>query len=147
MLSQKKVDKNDMDETIEESRELRRKLIDTQTNLAVVRSEMEKLRSEYEIKCEEFNNTYVTCVNYIIFVNQFTIINNKHVHKYYYRMQVNIDPLEEQSGAQYTIKRLMDDIGNCRNFNINYLATFYNFKRSNTLFCFVIFQTVDDLLL
>lgn len=29
--------------------------------------------------------------------------------------QVNIDPLEEQSGAQYTIKRLMDDIGNCRN--------------------------------
>jgi len=147
VLSQKKVDKNDMDETIEESRELRRKLIDTQTNLAVVRSEMEKLRSEYEIKCEEFNNTYVTCVNYIIFVNQFTIINNKHVHKYYYRMQVNIDPLEEQSGAQYTIKRLMDDIGNCRNFNINYLATFYNFKRSNALFCFVIFQTVDDLLL
>lgn len=58
MLSQKKVDKNDMDETIEESRELRRKLIDTQTNLAVVRSEMEKLRSEYEIKCEQFNNKY-----------------------------------------------------------------------------------------
>ncbi|XP_060856793.1 ras and EF-hand domain-containing protein homolog [Metopolophium dirhodum] len=86
VLSQKKVDKNDMDETIEESRELRRKLIDTQTNLAVVRSEMEKLRSEYEIKCEEFNNT----------------------------IQVNIDPLEEQSGAQYTIKRLMDDIDSGR---------------------------------
>lgn len=84
MLSQKKVDKNDMDETIEESRELRRKLIDTQTNLAVVRSEMEKLRSEYEIKCEEFNNKYVTRVNYIIFGNRFTIIINKHVHKYYY---------------------------------------------------------------
>jgi len=66
VLSQKKVDKNDMDETIEESRELRRKLIDTQTNLAVVRSEMEKLRSEYEIKCEEFNNKYVTCFDYII---------------------------------------------------------------------------------
>lgn len=114
MLSQKKVDKNDMDETIEESRELRRKLIDTQTNLAVVRSEMEKLRSEYETKCEEFNNTYVTCFNYIIFVNQyyFIVINNNHGHKYYYRIQVNIDPLEEQSGAQYTIKRLMDDIGN-----------------------------------
>jgi len=147
VLSQKKVDKNDMDETIEESRELRRKLIDTQTNLAVVRSEMEKLRSEYEIKCEEFNNTYVTCFDYTIFVNQFTIINNKHEHKYYYRIQVNIDPLEEQSGAQYTIKRLMDDIGNCRNFNINYLTTFYNFTRCNALFCFVIFQTVDDLLL
>lgn len=58
MLSQKKVDKTDMDETIEESRELRRKLIDTQMNLAVVRSEMENLRSEYEIKCEEFNNKY-----------------------------------------------------------------------------------------
>lgn len=29
-----------------------------------------------------------------------------------FRMQVNIDPFEEQSGAQYTIKRLMDDIGN-----------------------------------
>lgn len=58
-MSQKKVDKSDMDETIEESRELRRKLIDTQTNLAVVRSEMENLRSEYEIKCEEFNNKYV----------------------------------------------------------------------------------------
>jgi len=71
-----------MDETIEESRELRRKLIDTQTNLAVVRSEMEKLRSEYEIKCEEFNNTYVTCFKYVS-VNQFTYINNKHVHKYY----------------------------------------------------------------
>lgn len=55
MLSQKKADKSDMDETIEESRELRRRLIDTQTNLAVVRSEMEKLRSEYEIKCEQFN--------------------------------------------------------------------------------------------
>jgi len=113
VLSQKKIDKNDMDETIEESRELRRKLIDTQTNLAIVRSEMEKLRSEYEIKCEEFNNTYVIWFNYIIPVNQFTIINNtRHVHKYYYRIQVNIDPLEEQSGAQYTIKRLMDDIGN-----------------------------------
>jgi len=82
VLSQKKVDKNDMDETIEESRELRRKLIDTQTNLAVVRSEMEKLRSEYEIKCEEFNNKYVICFNYI-FVNQFTNISNKHIHKYY----------------------------------------------------------------
>lgn len=54
------MDKNDMDETIEESRELRRKLIDTQTNLAVVRSEMEKLRNEYELKCEQFNNKYVT---------------------------------------------------------------------------------------
>lgn len=32
-----------------------------------------------------------------------------------YRIRVtNIDPLEEQSGAQYTIKRLMDDIGNDR---------------------------------
>lgn len=82
VLSQKKVDKNDMDETIEESRELRRKLIDTQTNLAVVRSEMEKLRSEYEIKCEEFNNTYVTFFD-CISVNQFTYTNNKHVHKYY----------------------------------------------------------------
>lgn len=52
-----------MGETIEESRELRRKLIDTQTNLAVVRSEMEKLRADYEIKCEQFNNKYVTvCV-------------------------------------------------------------------------------------
>lgn len=59
MLSQKKVDKSDMDENIEESRELRRKLLDTQSNLAVVRSEMEKLRSEYEIKCEEFNTKYV----------------------------------------------------------------------------------------
>lgn len=59
VLSQKKVDKNDMDENIEESRELRRKLLDTQSNLAIVRSEMEKLRSEYEIKCEEFNNKYV----------------------------------------------------------------------------------------
>lgn len=59
VLSQKKVDKSDMDETIEESRELRRKLIDTQTNLALVRSEMEKLRFEYETKCEEFNNKYV----------------------------------------------------------------------------------------
>jgi len=58
-----------MDETIEESRELRRKLIDTQTNLAVVRSEMEKLRSEYEIKCEEFNNKYVTCFNFINQIN------------------------------------------------------------------------------
>lgn len=28
------------------------------------------------------------------------------------RMQITIDPFEEQSGAQYTIKRLMDDIGN-----------------------------------
>lgn len=63
-MSQKKVDKNDMDETIEESRELRRKLIDTQTNLAIVRSEMEKLRSEYEIKCEQFNNKYVTVSKY-----------------------------------------------------------------------------------
>ncbi|XP_025198054.1 ras and EF-hand domain-containing protein homolog [Melanaphis sacchari] len=86
VLSQKKADKNDLDETIEESRELRRKLIDTQTNLAVVRTEMEKLRSEYEIKCEEFNN----------------------------KTQVSIDPLEEQSGAQYTIKRLMDDIDSGR---------------------------------
>lgn len=54
-----------MDETIEESRELRRKLIDTQTNLAIVRSEMEKLRSEYEIKCEQFNNKYVDCKCFI----------------------------------------------------------------------------------
>lgn len=56
MLSQKKVEKSDMDDNIEESRELRRRLLDTQSNLAIVRSEMEKLRSEYEIKCEEFNN-------------------------------------------------------------------------------------------
>lgn len=58
VLSQKKADKSDMDETIEESRELRRKLIDTQLNLAKVRSEMENLRSDYETKCEEFNNKY-----------------------------------------------------------------------------------------
>jgi len=86
VLSQKKVDKTDMDETIEESRELRRKLIDTQMNLAVVREEMEKLRYEYEIKCENFNN----------------------------KVHVEIDPLEEQNGAQYTIKRLMDDIDSGR---------------------------------
>lgn len=66
MLSQKKADKSDMDETIEESRELRRKLIDTQMNLATVRSEMEKLRSEYEIKCEQFNNKYVVPLYTII---------------------------------------------------------------------------------
>lgn len=64
-MSQKKVDKNDMEETIEESRELRRKLIDTQTNLAIVRSEMEKLRAEYELKCEQFNNKYVIVLKYI----------------------------------------------------------------------------------
>lgn len=57
-----------MDETIEESRELRRKLIDTQTNLAIVRSEMEKLRSEYETKCEQFNNKYVN-VLLICYIN------------------------------------------------------------------------------
>jgi len=119
VLSQKKVDKNDMDDTIEESRELRRKLIDTQTNLAVVRSEMEKLRSEYEIKCEEFNNKYVTCFNDIS-VNQLTSINFKHIYVNIIRIQVNIDPLEEQSGAQYTIKRLMDDIGYCRSINITF---------------------------
>ncbi|XP_050529016.1 ras and EF-hand domain-containing protein homolog isoform X2 [Daktulosphaira vitifoliae] len=79
VLSQKKGDKTEMDETIEESRELRRKLIDTQTNLAIVRSEMEKLRNEYETKCQQFNKIYVS--NY-----------------------------DEESGAQYTIKRLMDDI-------------------------------------
>lgn len=36
------------------------------------------------------------------------------------RIQVNDDPFEEQSGAQYTIKRLMDDIGNLRNIQITY---------------------------
>lgn len=80
MLSQKKVDKTDMDETIEESRELRRKLIDTQMNLAVVRSEMENLRSEYEIKCEEFNNKYANIPFKKLFKSYiFTIINHKYI--------------------------------------------------------------------
>ncbi|XP_050426081.1 ras and EF-hand domain-containing protein homolog isoform X2 [Adelges cooleyi] len=82
VLSQKKGDKTEMDESIEESRELRRKLIDTQTNLAIVRSEMEKLRAEYEEKCDQFNS----------------------------KLTSDNDNYEEESGAQYTIKRLMDDI-------------------------------------
>lgn len=72
VLSQKKVDKSDMEETIEESRELRRKLIDTQTNLAMVRSEMENLRFEYETKCEEFNNKYVCSFGIIVHQLLFT---------------------------------------------------------------------------
>lgn len=40
-------------------------------------------------------------------------------------MQINIDPLEEQSGAQYTIKRLMDDIGNFRINNVKLLNINY----------------------
>lgn len=43
-------------------------------------------------------------------------------------MQVNIDPLEEQSGAQYTIKRLMDDIGNLRSIfliGLNFKNIYY----------------------
>jgi len=67
---------------------------------------------------------------------------------YIIRIQANIDPLEEQSGAQYTIKRLMDDIGNFRNFNINYLFNhIVILQEAMHFFCFVIFQIVDDLLL
>lgn len=80
MLSQKKADKSDMDETIEESRELRRKLIETQTNLAVVRSEMENLRSEYEVKCDQFNNKYVNCKR--VFGYKFKIVINVYANIY-----------------------------------------------------------------
>ena len=38
-----------------ENLELRNMLTDTKTNLAVLRSEMAQLRSEYEEKCHEFN--------------------------------------------------------------------------------------------
>jgi hypothetical protein len=38
-----------------ENQELRNVLADTKTNLAVLRSEMAQLRSEYEEKCHDFN--------------------------------------------------------------------------------------------
>lgn len=43
----------------------------------------------------------------------------------FFRPQVEVDLLEEQSGAQYTIKRLMDDIGNLSNiFKSNFYTYF-----------------------
>lgn len=43
------------EESEQENRELRHMLADTKTNLALLRSEMAQLRSDYEAKCQELN--------------------------------------------------------------------------------------------
>lgn len=46
-------DKEFTEESEQENRELRHMLADTKTNLALLRSEMAQLRSDYEMKCQE----------------------------------------------------------------------------------------------
>jgi hypothetical protein len=41
---------------MQESRQLRLSLMDTQTNVALMRSELAQLRAQYEEKCRELSN-------------------------------------------------------------------------------------------
>jgi hypothetical protein len=41
---------------MQESRQLRLSLMDTQTNVALMRSELAQLRTQYEEKCRELSN-------------------------------------------------------------------------------------------
>ena len=45
-----------LEESMQESRQLRLSLIDTQTNVAIMRSELAQLRTQYEDKCRELSS-------------------------------------------------------------------------------------------
>ncbi|XP_067138671.1 ras and EF-hand domain-containing protein homolog isoform X2 [Centruroides vittatus] len=48
--------RNKLEEALHENHQLRMNLIDTQTNVALMRSEMAQLRNQYEEKCRELNS-------------------------------------------------------------------------------------------
>ena len=52
-----------------ENQELRNMLADTRTNLAVLRSEMAQLRTEYEEKCHEFN-WFVWVIGKVLYISR-----------------------------------------------------------------------------
>ncbi|PSN52026.1 hypothetical protein C0J52_04538 [Blattella germanica] len=83
---------------VSENRELRTTLSDTKTNLALLRSEMAHLRSEYEEKCRELNSQQETVIEFMQ--------RNEHVQRQLFLLHEANTKLQDTNDSLLTVMDL-----------------------------------------